>query len=271
MESIVVATHFSETSQNAVLYAAGVAKSFGVKLVLFNAFQMPLHGSNRLTSAASVDLLIEKSKDKLKEMAGRLENDFNITVTYSCIYAQLELEIDYVMQSNASPLLIMGMSNKSLEQNLMGNPTTSLISMKNFPVLAVPRSAQFTGISKILFACDLAQSIPVKILAKLRSIAQKLESEVTVFYVENEIQSLQSKAKALVAIEDELEGVVHFYKNIKSNTVIASIEKEVVNAKADLLVMTPKKYGFWESLIHRSKTRMMASGLHIPLLSIPLE
>lgn len=271
MKSILVATHFSESSENAVIYAAGLAKSFGVKLVLFNAFQMPLHASNTLTSAASVDFLIQKNKDKLKEIADRLTEEFTISVSYSCTYNQLEREIDYIMQVNASQLLVIGMSDKSIEQNLMGNPTTSLISMKKFPVLAVPRSAQFTGMSKIIFACDLAESVTVKTLARLRSLAHKLKSEVTVFYVENEIQSLQSKAKALVTIEDELEGVVHFYKNIKSNTVIASIEKEVVSSKADLLVMTPKKYGFWESLVHRSKTRMMASGLHIPLLSIPLE
>ncbi|HBI90470.1 MAG TPA: universal stress protein, partial [Sphingobacterium sp.] len=30
------------------------------------------------------------------------------------------------------------------------------------------------------------------------------------------------------------------------------------------------KYGFWSSLTHRSKTRMMASGLDVPLLTISI-
>jgi hypothetical protein len=34
--------------------------------------------------------------------------------------------------------------------------------------------------------------------------------------------------------------------------------------------MMPNKYGFWGSLIHRSKTRIMASGSEIPLMSLPL-
>jgi hypothetical protein len=53
--------------------------------------------------------------------------------------------------------------------------------------------------------------------------------------------------------------------------VIWEIEKEIIDSNSNLLVMIPKKYGFWESLIHRSKTREMASGLNIPMLSIPID
>ncbi|WP_179009240.1 hypothetical protein [Winogradskyella forsetii] len=44
---------------------------------------------------------------------------------------------------------------------------------------------------------------------------------------------------------------------------------DVYNSR--LLVMIPKTYGFWESIIHKSKTWVMASGMNIPLLSILVE
>ena len=143
--------------------------------------------------------------------------------------------------------------------------------MKKFPVLAIPINAKFSGIQKILFACDLMQDIPLKTLAKLRRVATKLKSEITVFYVDQKIDELKLNAKSLDNINQELEGVTYLYKNISSNTVIEEIEKEIIKSNAELLVMVPKKYGFWESIIHKSKTRVMASGNNVPLLSIPIE
>ncbi|PNW29216.1 universal stress protein [Formosa algae] len=271
MGPIVAATNFSKLSDNAELYAAALAKHFNVKLILFNAFQIPLHASNTLLPAASINDLMQNNIDRLEVTAKQLKTEFDIEVEYKCRYAQLEFNIDDLMCANESSLLVIGMSDKSLEQNLIGNPTTTLISMKKFPVLAIPIHAKFNGMKKILFACDLMQDVPLKTLAKLRQISTKLKSEVTVFYVDKMIDELKFNKSTLGNIDKELEQVDYLYKNVKSDTVIEEIEREIKTFHSDLLVMIPREYGFWESLIHKSKTRVMASGLNIPLLSIPVK
>ncbi|MNR37414.1 hypothetical protein D3C85_1554260 [compost metagenome] len=65
--------------------------------------------------------------------------------------------------------------------------------------------------------------------------------------------------------------VIYYYRNIESTEVIKAIKQEVLDTSTDLLVMVPQKHGFWDSLMHRSKTRAMASGNNIPLLSIPMR
>jgi len=271
MRPILVATNFSERSNNAVLYAASLAQVFNSKLILFNAFRLPVHAANSRLTVKSMDGLIKKNSDKLKDQALNLSKAFDIDVEYECKYVDLEQEIEHLMEVNNSRLLVMGMSPKSMEQNLLGNPTTTLISMRKFPVLAVPLNAKFSGIKNVLFACDLMEAIPLKSLARLRQIAMQLQSNVTVFHVENKINELLSKGEVLQNIDNELEPITHIYKNVKSNAVIEEIEKEIKASKADLLVMIPKKYGFWESIVHKSKTRVMASGINIPLLSIAVE
>lgn len=271
MRPILVATNFSERSNNAVLYAASLAQVFNSKLILFNAFRLPVHAANSRLTVKSMDGLIKKNSDKLKDQALNLSKAFDIDVEYECKYVDLEQEIEHLMEENNSRLLVMGMSPKSMEQNLLGNPTTTLISMRKFPVLAVPLKAQFSEIKNVLFACDLMEAIPLKSLARLRQIAMLLQSKVTIFHVENKINELLTKGDALQHIDNELEPITHIYKNVKSNTVIEEIEKEIKASNADLLVMIPKKYGFWESIVHKSKTRVMASGMNIPLLSIPVE
>lgn len=271
MNAILVLTNFSKLSDNAIQYAASLAQLFETKLIMFNAFKLPLHASNTLMSADSINDLIQTNKDKLQETALTLTNQFNIEVDYICDFVDLENEVDYLMETLNPRLLVMGMSPKSMEQNLLGNPTTTLISMKKFPVLAIPLHAKFNGMKKILFACDLMQDIPLKTLASLREIAVKLKSEVTVFYVESKINELAEKIDPFDDIDREFEGITHFYKNVRSNAIIEEIRNEIKKSNADLLVMIPKKYGFWQSVVHKSKTRVMASGMDIPLLSIPIE
>jgi nucleotide-binding universal stress UspA family protein len=271
MNSILVVTNFSRTSNNALEYAAALAQLLNTKLILFNAFKLPIHASNTLLSASSMDALIEKSKEKLKKQASKLSGKFNIEVEFQCRYADLEREIDSLMTLNNSRFLVIGMSAKSLEQNLLGNPTTTVISMKKFPVLAIPVNAKFSGIHKILFACDVMQDLPLRTLAELRQIAVELKSEVTVFYVEKKINELRLERNAHENIDKGLQNVSYFYKKVNADAVIKEIEKEILKSNFNLLVMIPQKYGFWESIVHKSKTRVMASGLNIPLLSIPIE
>ena len=266
--SIIVATNFSKLSENAVLYAAGLAKKLKTDLVLFNAFKLPIHAANSRFSASFLDSLFQKNNDKLKEIASKLSDKFTINVAYKSTYSDLGDEVDVLMKEYKARFLVIGMSPKSIEQNLLGNPTTTVISMKEFPVLAIPICAKFNGLEKILFACDLLEDIPLKTLAKLRQVALKLKSTVTVFYVDQKIEELQAGMNNL---DKKLEDITLLYKNVKSNSVIEAIEEEVKKSKSDLLVMMPKKYGFWESILHKSKTREMASGLNIPMFSIPID
>ncbi|WP_338359873.1 universal stress protein [Yeosuana marina] len=274
MNSILVATNFSPLSMNATLYAAALAKQFKAKLILFNAFRLPLHASNTLLSAASINDIIEESKNKLEESALQIKKDFGIEVYHECIYASIEDVLEQMMSKYDAKILIIGMSIKSIEQNLLGNPTTTLISLKKIPVLAIPLKAKYTGIKRILFACDIMENVPLKILARLRQFALLLKSEVEVFFVEQKINELKaaaiSKENNLNQLNTGLYGITTIYKDIKSDFVIDEIKKEIEVFNAELLVMIPKKGGFWESIIHKSKTRMMASGMDIPLFSIPV-
>lgn len=99
-----------------------------------------------------------------------------------------------------------------------------------------------------------------------------LGSEIEFFSVDeklDEIREEQGKILLNSSIEKKFEDVKYIYKNVRSNAVIDEIKKEIKNFEADILVMAPQKYGFWDSLVHKSKTRIMAAGLDIPLLSIP--
>lgn len=273
MIKILVATDFSAIADNAVEYAAALCKQFNAKLILYNAFIVPVHAANTLLTAESFQEMLDKNQNKLRQSAEAVSLSYGIQVVYESTYSFVEDELKNLLLKYEASLVVLGMSTKNLEQDLMGNTTTAVIKKMKFPVLAIPSGAKFTGMKKILFACDVLQGVPVKILEQIRNLSSDLHSQIEVFFVDDKIEELKNIDSATLAIDiinDGLEGVTYSHKNVRSNAVIKEIGKEIIDFQAELLIMVPKKYGFWASLVHRSKTRMLASGLEIPLLSIPL-
>lgn len=265
--SIIAATNFSETANNAVTYAAGFAKATGAKLTLFNAFSLSIHSANSRISAQGMQNELNMATARLEVLAKNLSELFDIEVDYFCSYTFLEDQISTLITNINAELVVMGMAERSFEQDLLGNSTTSVIKNLNISVLAVPKNVRFSQSKKILFAIDSLRSFSVKRFSRFLEIAKKIQSEVEFFSVGKKVEDLIEQQSQLGVEETEaLEHVKFLYKSIQSNSVINEIKKEAKNYNADILVMVPQKYGFWDSLVHVSKTRIMATGLHIPLL-----
>jgi len=273
MITIIAATDFSDVAENALEYAAAAARQGNARLVLFNSFILPVHAANTLLPASSIQSLMDDNKKKLENRAAQLAEKYGIQVDFDTNFSFVEDEMEAIIAKYDASVFVLGMAPKSLEQDLLGNTTTAAIKKMKFPVLAIPAGAEFKGIKKILFACDVLRGVPKTILSRIKDAAISLNAEVEVFNVSNAIEELQSDQPTLPAddaIGNGLDGVSYYYKNVKSNAVIKEIAREIKAIDADLLIMIPNKYGFWASLVHRSKTRLMASGLEIPLFSIPI-
>ncbi|PAM96258.1 universal stress protein UspA [Flavobacterium sp. IR1] len=270
--TIIAATNFSPIASNAVNYAAALAKATGAKLVLFNSFSLSVHSANSLITADAMQKQITKATSRLETFGAELAALFKIEVDSFCSYSLLEVELASIIKNTEASLVVMGMAERSFEQELLGNSTTLVIKNVDIPVLAVPENARFQGIKKILYACDTLNFTSIKRLSWLKQTVSSLEAEVEFFSVDEKLDDLKKQQNEIFlhsSIEKEFENVKYLYKTVRSNAVINEIKEEIKSYNADMLIMVPQKYGFWDSLVHKSKTRIMATGLDIPLLSFP--
>jgi len=273
MITILVATDFSPIADNAVEYAAAIAKQVKAKLILFNAFVLPVHASNALISASAVQDLLDDDEARLKERASLIASAYDINVVHEFRFSSVGDGLEALSNEYELNAVVLGMAARTLEQDLMGNTTTAAIKNLELPVLAIPMGAKFDGMKKVLFACDVLKGVSENVFTRIKRLSAELKSEIEVFYVDEKIKTLKAEGSAVLVtdvINDGLDGITYSYKNVQSNSVIKEIKKEIIAFNAELLIMVPEEYGFWASLVHRSKTRMMAAGLGIPLLSIPL-
>lgn len=272
-KTLIVAFDYSKESNSATDFGIQTAKDIGARVVLFHLHNSSMDMINSRVATFSVADALENYKKLAQEHVEKLQKKYNYPMELEWVTGNFHDELKKVIQKYEARAVVMGMPEKSLEQELLGNTTTSAINKIGIPVLAVPLGTQYSGVKQILFACDVEKGVEEQVLQRVREVAMSYGAEVTVFYVQKKVKDLESVSKTapiLKILEDGLEGVAYTYKNVSSNAVIQAIHEEVKNTQADLLMMVPQKHGFWASVVHRSKTRQMASHSDVPLFTIPL-
>lgn len=273
MKTIIVATDFSAEAENATQYAAKAASKLGIKIILFSLQNMSIHALNARLPANSFDQILYHYNQMISNAAKKISQQHEIEVIPYFATGDFYEEIERCQAQHLTDLVVLGMPKKSLEQDLLGNTTTKSIDRLSIPILAVPLSADYKGIKRIIFACDVMRGVQTQVLLQVRELAKWFGATVEVFHVQKHVQALKetmATQENYQLIQHELEGIRYLYKGIASKKIVEAIRNEVVNTNTDLLIMVTHRYGFWNSLVHRSKTREMAVGASIPLLSLPI-
>ncbi|WP_111309483.1 universal stress protein [Confluentibacter sediminis] len=268
MRTIIIASDFSNEAKNATEYVIKLSERVDVKLVVFHLHKISIHSENARLPYLVVKESIEKSHGELEKRIKSLSDEYGVFIEFDWAMGDFYEQLQLSVERHQADVVVMGMDDKSLEQDLLGSTTTGAIHKIKVPILAIPLKAKFTGIKKVLFACDIEKGVDMEVLDKVKEAVFNLNAELEVFHVSNSLDKIEQNKHVLKGINKGFEGISYMYKEVKSDAVIHEIEEELKRIEADLLIMVPYEYGFWSSLVHKSKTRVMISGMDIPLLSI---
>ncbi|WP_421871638.1 universal stress protein [Marinoscillum sp.] len=269
MKKLIVASDFSREANHATEYAAQLAAMQESELILFNLYKPSIHAMNARASSTSFDELEHSNHREATAVASIIMEKYGVMITPYHATGDFFEEIVRCTEATSADLLVMGMAPKSIEQELLGNTTTSAIHKLSIPILSVPIDSSFNGINKILFAYDATHDLPSRALEATHDIAANFGADVEIFNVSEQAEQVFNQEDTQV-IDEVMVDVTYYYKNVRSREIVKAIRDEMMDSESDLLVMAPQKHGFWDSLTHRSKTSIMASGKTIPLLSIPM-
>ena len=96
--TIIVATDFSELAENAVDYAAAIAKIAGARLVLYNSFKLPIHAANSQLSAESFQKLLDENDEMLKNRCIQVSKQYEIEVKFESFFSIIEDGLKQLME-----------------------------------------------------------------------------------------------------------------------------------------------------------------------------
>jgi len=274
METILAPTDFSKPSDNAVTYAAEVAKLTKAKLILLHVYSIPI------TSGESAVLLppwTDIQKDCLEALEKKkrtLIHKHGKTLQIDCVckigYAIAQIVKECITENNVD-LVVMGLRGAGyLSEKLIGSVTIKLIKRSNCPVLVINEKVKFKTLKQIVLAYDYETILNKSVLNPLKTFVNLFNAHVFVLNVVSEDQESHDLENAVtgIGIESHLERTQHSYQFIRNEDFVAGINNFIANKKADMLVVIPRKHKLLSTLFHESNTKRMAFHTTKPLLAL---
>lgn len=268
MKTIIAATDFSKASLNAINYAVEMALLLNARLILFNAYQMPVTVSEMpvvYDTEALIDDInkqLNAIKEKIQQQKGSrllLQTEVSEGSLIGCLKDICEDMEPYVV--------VMGsQGTTAAERFFFGSNTVYALKHLHWPIIAVPDEFSFSGIKKIAFASDLDTGSAKTALALLKDWVTDFNADLHIVHAGEQEQFYENSIFASGALQRELKALNPQFHFITGKNIEDPVACFVTENKVDLLVVLHKSYGFFEGLFHKSRAKQFALHSAVPLL-----
>jgi len=264
MNTIVVATDFSASADNAALYAAHLSKRLNASVLLVHVYQIPVSLAPEVPVMMipleelkrNVDSSLEKTRETIKKQ-------YDIEVNIESRIGDVKDELHAICSDSNPLLVVVGKHGASgMEKALFGSTTQSVIKHGKMPVLAVPENNKPSDIKNIAFAVDLT-NYSSETLSRIENIVSALNSNIHVVHVDD--------GRADVSVTDInhiLNHVKPLYKVIKSDNFVRALQQYVSENSIDVLIVVPHKHNLMERLFFKTHTVELVEDITIPILTV---
>jgi nucleotide-binding universal stress UspA family protein len=269
MSTILVTTDFSALSENAAVYAAGLAREKDCRLVLLHSFILPVSVTPSSINVVSGNDLYTAAMESMDKLETKLQDTgFRGEIKKIVKEGVLLEQMTETIQAEEPFLIVMATTGKGKFETLMiGSNTFSAIQEMHVPVMVVPGNATYKPIKKLGVSCDFKQVKETVPNGLVKSFASFLGAELHFVNVDhNNEQFTTNTPGEFRDIRSEFPNeAIHF---IESKDITEGIESFINDVQIDCLMMFPRKHGLLNQIFGESNTRKIALHTHIPVLAI---
>lgn len=270
MKKYLVPTDFSNNAGLALRYAFEMAKSQGAEVHVLSVLSMPPS-----TSGITGSLSIRMKEDAQKNMTALIEQmEVKDCVVHPYIRegSTVNTIVDIADDIEAACIVMGTKGSSDVDNVILGSIASKVISKANVPVVAVPKSCEFNGLNKVIYASDFNKS-GAKVAEKLLDFSADFGTRIDILHiykpdVEPPLEELREIKEALSGHLDSRTIKFHLHKN-------ADIREGIVDfidaAEPDMLAMVTKKRGLIGKIFDPSITRRVAMSVDIPLISYRVD
>lgn len=277
MNKILCPVDFSDTSLNAIEYAAEIGKKFRSSLTLVHIFTED--DFNKIVGEESISRsfneLLEMANEKLKLLAERVCEDYISQGIVGCDYhvglGDFSDRLLEMMEEDQYDLLVVGTTGISQVSGVFfGSNTEELIERSRIPLLCVPENASFKGLKKIVYASDFLKEDRLAI-QEVISLATVFDARIHVLHI-----NIGDDGKQYEEFIKDLQSFIQ-YKKINyvnktfKNNIGLGIEEFMQDEDSDMLVVLKKHRSFLGSMFHKSLTKTLSYYTDKPLFVLKLE
>lgn len=272
MKKIFVATDFSAVSENAVHYAATLAKDFQSTLTIVHVYESPMFYTAEMpyTAIEAAEKMAQSdAESKMSKLLHSVATAFPELNIKHIIRKGISADaISEEADSNGADLLVSGSTGAGMiERTLVGSTTTALINKSKCNVLIVPENARYKGIHQLIYATDLNEK-NIAAINDLIPVAEKANAEIVFLFVDNKIHTDSEEISEEMALK--IRNLVKYPKTsgyvCTDADIMNGIHIFINKMKADMVVMLTHPRSFPRMLWDKSLTKKFSYHPEIPLL-----
>jgi nucleotide-binding universal stress UspA family protein len=270
MKKILFPTDFSETANNAFLYALNLAENQEAELYVLHAFQYPMISggvdANILENVYNTIELtnFQNLRDHIPSLRKIAEdNGFtNVDMRFMVKEGIVSYVLPEVIEQENIDFVVMGTTgNTGFDKVLFGSNTMNAIRSLKIPVLSIPHGYVYKEIKNIGFT-TIFEDKDRKALDYLTEVAYRYKAKIHCLHVSKDgnydIPTLNHWKEYYI---DEPVDFSIYTAEESVDAVLEFIKEE----KIDILTVVSRNKGFFEKLFSPSFTKKILSQNAIPL------
>lgn len=280
MRQILIPTDFSENAWNATRYALELFKDHECVFHILNTYTPALSSNRFIAHPKNGRPVALGSKEHSEEGLNRLmlrirkhtSNGRHFFETYSS-FALLNDEVKHFVEQEGIDYIVMGTKGASDQAGVyMGHNTVRLLkSIKNCPILAIPKHFVFARPDEITFATDFYRFYTDSELAPLMDIAKTFNATIRIVHIQNTDASLTDVQQFNLGMLRKYLGTVSHYIHTVSELNSVSQTLQLFNEELNihLLAMLNYRYSYLDQVTEDPVVKKKTFETAVPLMIIP--
>lgn len=276
---ILVPSDFSQSSDNAALYAAKFAKTVNAEIILFHVVHFehpPMVQISGFIEHKIEDIRLSNASEDCVLLVNDLKSRVKgVQISFKVVPGfPIADVIENYATTNKIDLIIMGTKGASrLAKVLFGSNAVAVINKSSIPVITVPESSHFNNVKLIVYASDLHKMQSE--IQKIIPLAKLFDASIGILHVLPQDSVLSQDSDKKIDVMSIENGLIKKYEYQKisfhiahNSNIVEGINEFIADVKADILAMYTHEIGFFESFYKTSVSREEAFHSFVPLLTI---
>lgn len=264
MSKILCPVDFSDSSLNAIEYAANFAGQVGAELVLLHT--EPKYRAV-LKEGDDTRGVVGEVEGKLNTMANEVTDQYGIACSYRFDFANLLDDIKEITSGSEYGMIVMGTDGISnVREYHLGSNTAQVAMNTRCSLLSVPDTMSYEKPKHVVFAVDGPGEGHEKILNVI-AFARSFEADVTILHVDgpNEANVVDDDFRQTLLGKLNSPDWLRF-EELKATHIANKIMEYVNGNKGSMLVVTTRDLADNQGPFHDSVTRELVEVADFPVL-----
>ncbi len=270
METILIATDFSDAAYNAAKYGVHLAKFLGARVVLLHVHTPVVFISEPALMVPEKELR-QEVEERLKEEAERLKTDTGSTIEWLVeegLVAHAIMRIAELQQAN---WMVAGMKGygKTISR-LFGSTILSLRKHLTIPLIVVPEQAVFAVPQSIALASGIDYETDVNVLTPLEKFGNKCKATMHVVRViKKDMDEVVERLLRPTRIQWHFTTLHPTFDFVNDNDVSHAVNNFVEERQVDVIAIIAKEHSLFDRLFTKSNIRKMVFSAKVPVIILP--